>query len=47
MWCPQFSVNGAAMGTDATAPYELLFTVPAGVSSVTFGRQARLRVPAK
>ena len=33
----EFSVNGAAMGTDVTAPYELLFTVPAGVSNVAFG----------
>ena len=31
----EFGVNGLVMNTDTTPPYEWLFTVPAGVTSVT------------
>ena len=33
----QFIVNGHTLATDQTSPYELLFTVPSGVNSLTFG----------
>jgi YD repeat-containing protein len=33
----QFVVNGQTLATDQTSPYELLFTVPSGVDSLTFG----------
>ncbi len=36
-----FTVNGATFATDSVPPYAMTFTVPSGVSSLTFGASAR------
>src|SRR5207237_6966675 len=36
----QFIVNGQTLAMDRTSPYEVLFTVPSGVGSLTFSAVA-------
>jgi hypothetical protein len=36
-----FSVNGTTFAADSTAPYAMTFTVPSGVSELTFGASVR------